>query len=73
MRICCEHRPEEHQIVVVCQQVIHYPSEDYPCFCTGLVAKGEVCASCEHAVSQHTRERVCRPASGEFCGCREEA
>jgi len=71
MRICCEHGPEEHHVVDVCQQVIHYPSEDYPCVCNRLAAQGDVCATCQHPVAQHTRERVCRPVSGEYCGCHE--
>jgi hypothetical protein len=73
MIICCEHKPEEHHVAGVCQQVIHYPSEDYPCFCTGLVVQGDVCAACEHTVAQHIRQRVCRPEGGEFCGCRRES
>lgn len=73
MTICCEHSPDEHQVVAVCQQVIHYPSEDYPCVCNGLVAEGgNVCASCGHEVAQHKRERVCRPVGGEFCACRRD-
>lgn len=72
MRICCEHSPEEHHDVDVCHQVIHYPSEDYPCVCNGLAAQGDVCVTCQHPVAQHTRERVCRPVSGEYCGCRGE-
>jgi len=73
MTICCEHAPDEHQVMEVCHQVIHYPSEDYPCVCNGLVASGGTCASCCHAVGQHARERVCRPRGGEFCACRREA
>jgi hypothetical protein len=72
MRICCEHSADEHNVVEVCQQVIHYPSEDYPCVCNGLVVEGEVCAACGHPVGLHVRERVCRPGSGEFCSCRGE-
>jgi hypothetical protein len=68
---CCEHKPEEHHVVDVCQQVIHYPSEDYPCVCTGLVVRDDdTCADCGHTVTQHTVERVCRPEDGRVCGCR---
>ena len=73
MTICCEHSPEEHHVADVCHQMIHYPSEDYPCVCNGLVAEANVCSACGHAAGQHTRERVCRPAGGEFCACRREA
>ncbi len=70
MKICCEHKPEEHHVVELCHQVIHYPSEDYMCVCEGLVAGGNVCASCGHSAGDHGRERICRPNDGAFCPCR---
>jgi hypothetical protein len=51
--------------------VIHYPSEDYPCLCTGFVAPetGEDCVECQHPRGVHVDVTRCKPASGELCGC----
>ena len=70
MSSCCPHPDADHQVVGTCQKVIHYPSEDYPCLCSGFSGAGETCERCEHDRSQHSRARVCKPASGEFCACR---
>ena len=50
----------------------HYPSEDYPCLCTGFApadADPTVCFRCEHAADMHKTMRVCRPADETICGC----
>jgi hypothetical protein len=62
---CCPHPPDEHDLITACQEVIHYPSEDYPCLCTGWVGTGEKCEQCGHARRSHTVTRVCRQ-----CECR---
>jgi len=55
----------------MCQDVIHYPSEDYPCLCVGFEtgATSGVCRNCEHKREAHTWARVCRPESKEYCAC----
>ena len=68
----CTHPDAEHRVANVCEEFIHYPSEDYPCSCPGF-ARGDnpaMCLHCEHPKSRHTTVRMCRPASGEFCPCR---
>ena len=69
MSRCCPHPEAEHQHLPTCQEVIHYPSEDYPCLCVGLEGDGETCEACGHTRGHHRVSRVCRPASGEFCVC----
>lgn len=66
---CCPHPNEEHQLLATCHEVIHYPSEDYPCLCTGFEGEGERCEECEHKREEHRIDRVCRPASGAYCLC----
>ncbi len=67
----CTHSDSEHHVVNVCEEVIHYPSEDYPCFCTGFAAGEDAkCGPCGHAASKHMNVRICRPANGDFCACR---
>ena len=75
MSACCPHSEAEHVVVATCEEVIHYPSEDYPCLCTGFVAAEDarLCASCHHSRTHHGRWRVCKPASGAFCACRQRA
>lgn len=67
---CCPHRSDEHQLVSTCQVVIHYPSEDYPCLCHGLLGDGDICLECDHRRDMHVTARVCHPESGDYCGCR---
>ena len=40
----------------ICEEVIHYPSEDYPCLCERLVLddSGKTCRECEHDARKHT-------------------
>lgn len=57
---CCPHEESKHRIASNCQEVIHYPSEDYPCLCPGL----ERC-DCEHPPASHVTARVC-----DECACR---
>lgn len=68
MSPCCPHQPDEHEILSACQEVIHYPSEDYPCLCTGFEGD-ERCLRCEHPKKSHAVLRVCKPRSGEHCSC----
>lgn len=68
MSRCCPHSEEEHLQLPTCQEVVHYPNEDYPCICSGLRGEG-VCEECGHAREAHGVSRVCRPASGEYCFC----
>lgn len=69
---CCDHRDDEHRTVSTCQEVIHYPSEDYPCLCSGFLPRADgACERCEHPAASHVTARVCKPESGEFCGCRK--
>lgn len=69
MSRCCPHTEEEHQLLATCQEVIHYPSEDYPCLCVGFRGAGARCEECEHAKTAHVVTRVCKPRNGEYCGC----
>ena len=71
---CCAHSESEHTTVTVCHEVIHYPSEDYPCLCEGWITAGEiaVCGECAHPRAKHDVTRVCTPAGGERCECVEE-
>ena len=71
MSACCPHQDEEHRLTNMCQDVIHYPSEDYPCLCIGFEsgAQPTVCRNCEHRREAHVWARVCKPASGEYCAC----
>lgn len=69
---CCPHPDSDHIAIEACQEVIHYPSEDYPCLCTGYVpGEGEICQVCEHRHTSHKVTRVCRPESGELCACHD--
>jgi hypothetical protein len=74
MTTCCPHREHEHHVVSTCQEVTHYPSEDYPCLCSGFAGEqsSDRCARCSHARTMHATARVCKPESGEYCACRRE-
>lgn len=72
MNRCCAHAEEEHHVLPTCQEVIHYPSEDYPCLCTRFAGSGDRCEDCHHPRKAHVITRVCKPDSGEFCDCRRE-
>ena len=39
----------------ICEEVIHYPSEDYPCLCERLVLDdaGKICMECEPDALKH--------------------
>jgi len=39
----------------ICEEMIHYPSEDYPCLCERLVLddSGKICLQCGHDVTRH--------------------
>lgn len=39
----------------ICEEVIHYPSEDYPCLCDRLVLDdlGRICMECGHDATMH--------------------
>lgn len=69
MSRCCPHREDEHHVLPTCQEVIHYPSEDYPCLCHGFRGDADLCLECDHPRRKHVITRVCRPGSGEFCAC----
>jgi hypothetical protein len=71
MSACCGHREEDHHLTEVCQEVTHYPNEDYPCLCAGYEdgRQSGVCLRCEHRRDLHARARVCRPASDAYCAC----
>lgn len=66
MNRCCEHPADEHHRVTACQEVTHYPSEDYPCLCTGFEG-GEACGVCHHPRASHVVTRVCAQ-----CECRTQ-
>lgn len=68
---CCPHTEAEHSTATVCNEVTHYPPEDYPCLCEGWAAaeESEVCRKCAHPRELHTARRICAPASGEPCEC----
>jgi hypothetical protein len=72
MEPCCRHSDDEHSVVNICHEVIHYPSEDYPCICPGFDPDDavETCVECNHSAAKHPTERICRPSSGDFCACR---
>ena len=65
---CCAHTENEHREVTVCQEQIHYPSEDYPCLCERMAGEN-VCTTCGHKRESHVVKQMCRPASGESCRC----
>lgn len=66
----CGHDLGDHVETSICQKVIHYPSEDYPCLCTGYVAtENGDCAECEHPVGLHVTVTRCKPPGGELCVC----
>lgn len=67
MSACCPHPDASHHLIEVCQQVIHYPSEDYPCLCAGFAGNSERCDRCQHARGLHTKTRTC-----DECSCRRE-
>lgn len=70
MSDCCGHPDEEHHLTNMCQDVIHYPSEDYPCLCIGFENGAEGgCRNCQHRRESHVWARVCKPGGGDFCGC----
>ena len=70
MSACCSHADEEHHLTNMCQDVIHYPSEDYPCLCIGYESgEGGACRNCKHRRESHAFARVCKPAGGEYCAC----
>jgi len=62
---CCPHPEEEHRLLATCQEVIHYPSEDYPCLCEGFEGERAKCEECSHAREKHVVVRVCGK-----CECR---
>lgn len=72
MTRCCPHAEDEHHHLPTCQDVIHYPSEDYPCLCTHFAGEGAQCDECGHARTSHIVTRVCKPDSGEHCECRRQ-
>ena len=67
MATCCPHGENEHETAMICEVQIHYPSEDYPCFCEGLVTDGlsDICVECEHRAEKHLVARTCKS-----CDCR---
>ena len=67
---CCPHEEDEHHLLPTCQEVIHYPSEDYPCLCTHFAGDGAKCDECGHVQTSHIVMRVCKPDSGGHCECR---
>jgi hypothetical protein len=69
MSSCCPHGENEHHLLATCQDVIHYPSEDYPCLCTEFEGTGEKCEECSHRKASHVVTRVCKPENGEYCAC----
>lgn len=68
----CGHPESDHATLRVCQAVIHYPSEDYPCNCSGEapIQEGK-CSECDHRAVEHVEKRRCSPSSGEICTCVE--
>lgn len=64
MNRCCDHPPEEHESITACQEVTHYPSEDYPCLCTGFEGP-DSCTRCSHPRRSHVVTRACTK-----CECR---
>lgn len=71
MSRCCPHDDSAHHLLVSCMEVVHYPSEDYPCICHAFEtsAEHERCGKCGHPAKSHQTASVCRPANGEVCGC----
>lgn len=65
----CGHAESDHYVRDICEKVIHYPSEDYPCSCEKL-QEGDVCGGCGHERRLHKTIRRCRPAAGGFCSCK---
>ena len=56
----CDHAPDCQKDAIICTDQIHYPSEDYPCLCEGVVPPvGTVCEACGHPSAKHLVTRHC--------------
>ena len=66
---CCPHDDADHQVATICTDVIHYPSEDYPCLCEALTGDDEHCTTCEYRRTSHVVTRTCKPRDGGVCEC----
>lgn len=67
---CCVHDEKSHVTITICEEQIHYPSEDYPCVCDQVLPDSAgKCLTCGHKATKHTATRICRPPSGESCDC----
>lgn len=71
MALChCGHPDADHKLRHACEEVIVYPSEEYPCNCERFApSMSDDCISCGHQRAKHVVLVRCRPASGEICGC----
>jgi len=66
----CGHPDSDHKLRHTCDEVIVYPSEEYPCGCERFAASmSNDCITCGHLRTKHSVIVRCRPASGEICGC----
>jgi hypothetical protein len=66
----CGHQEADHRASYPCHEIIHYPSEDYPCFCDDFIPSADkvLCSHCGHSRDKHALHRRCRPADG-VCDC----
>lgn len=67
----CGHDEQEHPFAYACQEVVHYPSEDYPCVCSDYNQQADkpgVC-QCGHERAKHVLQTMCRHRETEFCSC----
>jgi hypothetical protein len=71
MTMCsCGHPESDHKLRHACEELINYPSEEYPCSCERFVpSMAGDCLTCGHAKDKHQVILRCQPASGELCPC----
>jgi hypothetical protein len=66
----CGHPDSDHKLRHTCEEVIVYPSEEYPCGCERFApSMSDDCITCGHVRAKHSVIVRCRPSSGEICGC----
>jgi hypothetical protein len=71
MSMCaCGHPETEHKLRHACEELIIYPSEEYPCNCDRYEpSMADDCLTCGHEKDKHQVIVRCQPASGELCSC----
>lgn len=66
----CGHSESDHKLKHACEELIIYPSEEYPCSCEKYLASmADDCLTCGHEKAKHQVIVRCQPESGEICAC----